>query len=71
MPWSICPAPRWSRSRSTVPGGQLHHRPDGTITASSQAAIPVARGALITLEGPATPDTGAAQIGLTLIGTRT
>jgi hypothetical protein len=45
--------------------------PDGTITASSQAAISVGRGALITLEGPATPDTGAAQIGLTLIGTRT
>jgi hypothetical protein len=52
-------------------GGHLHLSPDGTITASSQAAIPVARGALITLEGPATPDTGAAQIGLTLIGTRT
>jgi hypothetical protein len=54
-----------------VPVATFTLSPDGTITASSQAAIPVARGALITLEGPATPDTGAAQIGLTLIGTRT
>jgi hypothetical protein len=50
---------------------QLHHRPDGTITASNQGAIPVAKGALITLEGPAAPDANAAKTGLTLIGTRT
>jgi nucleoid-associated protein YgaU len=45
--------------------------PDGTITASNQGAIPVAKGALITLEGPAAPDANAAKTGLTLIGTRT
>jgi hypothetical protein len=45
--------------------------PDGTITASNQGAIPVAKGALITLEGPADPDANAAKTGLTLIGTRT
>jgi hypothetical protein len=54
-----------------VPVARFTLSPDGTITASSQAAISVGRGALITLEGPATPDAGAAQIGLTLIGTRT
>jgi hypothetical protein len=45
--------------------------PDGTITASNQGAISVAKGALITLEGPAAPDANAAKTGLTLIGTRT
>jgi hypothetical protein len=45
--------------------------PDGTIAASNQGAIPVAKGALITLEGPAAPDANAAKTGLTLIGTRT
>jgi hypothetical protein len=54
-----------------VPVARFTLSPDGTLTASSQPAISVGRGALVTLEGPATPDASAAQIGLTLIGTRT